>query len=180
MSNNEKIVVNVNSQSRMYQIVATLLAIGAVGMLAWTLAESGWLELAATFLTMFIFQLTKLLFANGLLKVPTGSNKKSFKGTQSLLKTMAMEFKQWQSNSPMWRLAALAFGYTVGFMIARVVMTWALGIFTNVWVAGAVAMIIGALIIFPQLFSQAWKTVSGKVKTTDEEEVVVVEEVKED
>ena len=80
----------------------------------------------------------------------------------------------------MWRLAALAFGYTVGFMIARVVMTWALGIFTNVWVAGAVAMIIGALIIFPQLFSQAWKTVSGKVKTTDEEEVVVVEEVKED
>ena len=98
MSNNEKIVVNVNSQSRMYQIVATLLAIGAVGMLAWTLAENGWLELAATFLTMFIFQLTKLLFANGLLKVPTGSNKKSFKGTQSLLKTMAMEFKQWQSN----------------------------------------------------------------------------------
>lgn len=176
-ANSERIVVNVTNSSRMYQIVATLLAIAAVGMIAWTLAEHGWIELAATAATMFLFQLTKLLFANGLLKVPSGSGKASFKGTQGLLKTMAAEFKAWQANSPMWRLAALALAYTAAFMVARLVMTWALGIFTNIWVAGAVAALLGALIIFPQLFSQAWKTVSGKTQPfVPEQAVTVVEE----
>ena len=172
----EKIIVNIDNNSRIYQIVATLLAIGAVGMIAWALAENGWLELASTGLTMFGFQLTKLMFASGLLKMPTGNNQ-SFKGTQSLLKTMAQEFRQWQANSPVWRLALLAIAYTAGFMIARLVVSWALGIFTNIWVAGAVAALLGSLIIFPQLFSNAWKGISGKIQTKPETNAVVIEEV---
>ena len=56
MSTSQKdgVVVNIQTQSRMYEIVATLLAIGAVGMIAYALAQNGWLEIAATMLTMFI------------------------------------------------------------------------------------------------------------------------------
>lgn len=172
MSADEKtnVTVNVNNQSRMYEIVATLLAIGAVGMIAYALAQKGWLEIAATMLTMFLVQLTKLLFSNGLLKIPEGGTRKGeFQGTTGFVRTAASEFKQWQAKSPVWRLAALALGYTLGFMLARAGMTWALGVFTNVWVAGAAAALLGALIIFPQLFSRAAKTVTGKLSSSSSE-----------
>jgi hypothetical protein len=166
----DKIVVNINSQSRMYEIVATLLAIGAVGMIAYALAQNGWLEIAATMLTMFLTQLMRLLFANGLLKMPEGGTKKGdFQGTAGFVRTALTEFKAWQSRSPIWRLAALAAGYTLLFMAARAAMTWALGVFTNVWVAGAAAALLGALIIFPQLFSRAFRTVSGKLSAPSTE-----------
>ena len=172
MSTSQKdgVVVNIQTQSRMYEIVATLLAIGAVGMIAYALAQNGWLEIAATMLTMFITQLMRLLFANGLLRVPEGGTAKGeFAGTAGFVKTAISEFKAWQARSPIWRLSALAGGYTLLFMGFRALMTWALGVFTNIWVAGAAAALLGSLIIFPQLFSRAAKTVTGRVKTPSTE-----------
>lgn len=157
------VVVNIQQHSRMYSIVATLLMCAAVGMLSFALAQNGWLELAATMLTMFLTQLARLMLANGLLAIPKGAAGASeFQGTKGFIQTAAAEFREWQSRSPMWRLAALAGGYTALFMTARWAMTHALTVFTNVWVAGALAAALASVIIFPSLLGDAARALKSK------------------
>lgn len=169
--NTPNVSVTIQQHSRMYQIVATLLLCGAVGMLSFALAKNGWLELAATTLTMFLVQLARLMLSNGLIAVPKGAGPAEFEGTAGFVRTAAAEFRQWQARSPMWRLAALAALYTAAFMVARLAVTHALGVFTNVWVAGAAAAFLASLIIFPGLIGDAVRAMRSKaapvVTTTD-------------
>src|SRR5699024_8625374 len=69
-----------------------------------------------------------------------------------------------------WRMALLALGFTVGYMIFRWGFSVALGIFSNVWIAGAASALIASFIVAPQLFTNLvskMKTKSGlQVKTT--------------
>ena len=157
-----QVVVNIEQNNRIYQIVATLLLCGAIGMVAYALAKNGWLELAATMLTMFLVQLTTLLFRNGVIGLPEKQDDSAFKGTKGLLRTMAADFRQWQARSPIWRLAALAAAYTLGFMLCRAGVSLALTVFTNMWIAGAAAAFLASLIIFPSLLGNATKFLTDK------------------
>lgn len=175
-----KVVVNIEQNNRIYQIIATLLLCGAIGMTAYALAKNGWLELAATMLTMFLVQFTTLLFKNGIIGLPEKQDDSAFKGTKGLLRTMAADFREWQARSPIWRLAALAAGYTLGFMIVRAGISLALTVFTNVWIAGAAAAFLASLIIFPSLIGNASKFLAskateGKPANEDEKEVITKE-----
>lgn len=167
-----QVVVNVQQNTRMFEIVGTLLFCGSIGMLAYALAKSGWLEIAATMMTMFIVQFGRLLLRHGLIDVPriSGSDQGEFKETSGFVRTALREFGEWQARSPIWRLAALATLYTLTFMLARSGMKVALGIFTNVWVAGSASAFVGALIVFPQLFAkpvQKLKTRQGPAQVAD-------------
>lgn len=156
--------VDNSAGNRPYQIVATLLVCAAVGMTAYALSLNGWLDISATFLAIFTTQLVRLLFANGILALPEHRDS-DFAQTAGFLKVAAMEFRTWQRKSPIWRLTALAVVYAIVFMILRWVMALALGVLTNIWIAGACAALFGALIIFPQLFTNASRSLSSKVKT---------------
>lgn len=175
-----KVVVNIEQNNRIYQIVATLLLCGAIGMAAYALAKNGWLELAATMLTMFLVQLTTLLFRNGIIGLPDKKDNTAFKGTRGLLRTMAADFREWQARSPIWRLSALATAYTLGFMIARAGISQALLVFTNVWIAGAAAAFLASLIIFPSLIGNMTKYLSAKAveskKANEEEKEIITQE----
>lgn len=179
-----KVVVNIEQNNRLYQIIATLLLCGAIGMVAYALAENGWLEIASTMLTMFLVQLTTLLFKNGIVGLPEKQDDSAFKGTKGLLRTMAADFREWQARSPIWRLAALATAYTLGFMLARAGIGQALNVFTNMWIAGAAAAALASLIIFPSLIGNAAKFLSNKAtkgreanatKDEDEKEIITKE-----
>lgn len=173
-----KVVVNIEQNNRIYQIVATLLLCGAIGMVAFALAKNGWLEIAATMLTVFLVQLCRLLFQNGVIGLPEKQSDDAFKGTKGLLRTMAADFRVWQARSPVWRLAALATAYTLGFMLLRWAMGLALGVFTNIWIAGAAAAFLASLIIFPSLIGNAAKYLTDKAtssKKTAEKDVVTKE-----
>lgn len=157
-----QVVVNLEQNNRGYQIVATLLLCGAIGMVAYALARNGWLELAATMLTMFLVQLTTLLFRNGIIGLPEKQDTSAFQGTKGLLRTMAADFREWQARSPIWRLAALATAYTLFFMLCRAGVSLALTVFTNVWIAGAAAAFLASLIIFPSLIGNATKFLTDR------------------
>lgn len=148
--------------NRPYQIIATLLLCGAIGMAAYALAKNGWLELAATMLTMFLFQLARLLFTNGIIGLPERQREGNFTRTAGLLRTMAEDFRVWQAKSATWRLALLATAYTLGFMLARAAISAGLVVFTNVWIAGAAAALLASLIIFPSLLGNAAKYLGEK------------------
>lgn len=169
----EPVVVNVSTEStRVFEIVGTILLIGAIGMGAYALGEYGLLEIAATGLTMFGFQLGRMMLTNGLIVLPSATvGDDDFAQTRGMLKTAFAEYQEWQARSPVLRLAGLALAYTVAFMICRWAVSIALGVFSNVWIAGAVAAAIGAVIIAPNLISDAL----AKMKTLKNEKKKEVE-----
>ena len=158
------VVVNVSTENtRLFEIVGTILMIGAVGMGAYALGEYGLLDVAATGLTMFAFQLGRMMLTNGLIVLPSSTiGDGDFAETRGMLKTAFAEYQAWQARSPIWRLAGLALAYTIAFMVCRWAVTIALGVFTNVWIAGACAAAAGAVIIAPNLISD----MVNKMKST--------------
>ncbi|OYO14040.1 hypothetical protein [Enemella evansiae] len=143
-----------------WTVLGTLLACGAAGMVAWVVSAAGMLDLAATGLTFFT-QLLSMMFKVGLLVLP---EKKSsdFSETSGLLKTAWREFQEFQAKSPIWRLAVLALGFTIVFMIARLGLSFALGVFGNIWIAGAAAALLASLIVAPNLFSGFFSRLKSK------------------
>ncbi|PFG69097.1 hypothetical protein B0O41_3948 [Propionibacteriaceae bacterium ES.041] len=135
-----------------WTVLGTLLACGAVGMLAWAISNAGMLDLAATGLTFFFSQLVSMMFKVGLLVLPEKKSK-DFSQTSGLLKTAWREFQEYQAKSPIWRLALMALGATVVFMVARLGLSLALGVFSNIWIAGAAAALLASLIVAPNLFA---------------------------
>lgn len=168
--------INVNVQSnigKVFEVVGTLLGCGAVGMVAYALAEYGWLEVASTALAMFFFQWVRMMLAAGLIILPDRSvdGEEDFRETRGMLKTAFAEWQEWQAKSPAWRLAALAVGYTVCFMIARWVISLALMVFSSPWIAGAAAMVIAAIIIGPEQIMRLVNKIKGSKtgrKTADD------------
>ncbi|MDR8019218.1 hypothetical protein [Nesterenkonia aerolata] len=161
----EHIDVHVNTRmdsgpdNHLWTVIGTLLACGALGMLGWAISESGYRELAATGLTMFAFQLISMMFKVGLIRIPDQATG-NFKETSGFIKTAIREFYEWQARSPVWRLAALALAFTLGFLIVRWGISTALGIFSNVWIAGAAAAFLASLIVAPRL----WGNITRNLK----------------
>lgn len=58
--------------------------------------------------------------------------------------------------------------YTVGFMVVRLLLTQAMGIFENVWIAGGISALVASVIVAPTLISNLIKGVGSKtgVKVT--------------
>lgn len=58
--------------------------------------------------------------------------------------------------------------YTVGFMVVRLLLTQAMGIFQNVWIAGGISALVASVIVAPTLISNLIKGVGSKtgVKVT--------------
>lgn len=169
MSQDINIKLDRGPDNHVYTIIGTLLACGAVGMAAWAISNAGMLDLAATGLTVFFFQLVQVMMKVGLITLPERKST-DFQQTSGLLKTAWREFQEFQGRSPIWRMALLALGFTVGYMIFRWGLSVALGIFSNVWIAGAASALIASFIVAPQLFTNLvskMKTKSGlQVKTT--------------
>lgn len=169
--------VNLNqsgAENHAWTVLGTLLACGAIGMLAWAISAAGALDLAATGLSFFFVQLFSMMFKAGLLVVPH-KNSSDFVESRGIFKTLWREFQEFQGRSPIWRLALLAFGFTVAYMIFRLGLSFALGVFGNIWIAGAAAALLASFIVSPRLFSSMiakMKTRSGvRIKTRTDEPV---------
>lgn len=163
MSEGQNININLDrgSNSHGWQVLGTIVGIGGVGMIAWAISNAGMLDLAATGLTVFGFQFVQLMLKAGLLVLPENGGK-DFQETRGTLRTAWREFQAFQARSPMWRLAAMAAVYTVCFMIVRLLLTYALGVFENVWIAGGVSALVASVIVAPTLFSNLIKGIGSK------------------
>ena len=140
-----------------WTVLGTLLLCGSAGAIAWLLGNAGMLDLAATGMTFFFTQLINMMFKVGLIVIPENKKDVSFKETSGLLRTAWREFQEYQARSPIWRLAALALGFTIVFMSARYAISIALSVFNNVVAAGAAAGLLASLIVAPNLFSDGLK-----------------------
>lgn len=164
-----------------WQVAGTIIGIGGVGMLAWAMSNAGMLDLAATGLTVFGFQFVGLMLKAGLLVLPEDDGP-DFRETKGALRTAWREFQAFQARSPIWRLALMAVLYTVGFMIVRLLLTQAMGIFQNVWIAGGISALVASVIVAPTLISNLIKGVGSKtgVKVSKDKSDRDVEHVRRD
>lgn len=144
-----------------WQVAGTIIGIGGVGMLAWALSNAGMLDLAATGLTVFGFQFVGLMLKAGLLVLPEDDGP-NFRETKGALRTAWREFQAFQARSPIWRLAAMAVIYTIGFMVVRLLLTYAMGIFSNAWIAGGISALVASVIVAPTLISNLVKGIGSK------------------
>src|SRR5699024_4393511 len=80
----------------------------------------------------------------GLLVLPEDDGP-DFRETKGALRTAWREFQAFQARSPIWRLALMAVLYTVGFMVVRLLLTQAMGIFQNVWIAGSISALVASV-----------------------------------
>jgi hypothetical protein len=162
--NQPNVTVNVNNDSkRVLEIIGTLLLCAAIGMVAWAISSQGqvWVELASTGLTMFLFTFVKMMVNAGLIILPEKTSR-DFQQTSGFLRTAWQEFQVWQAKSPAWRLGALALGSAILFLIVRQGISIALLIFTNIWISGAAAAIVGMLIVSPSLIGDALQRLKTK------------------
>ena len=65
-------------------------------------------------------------------------------------------------QSSILRLALIATGYGVGFVLVRTLIAWCLGVFANIWIALAVGALIASVICFPTLFAGAFRAMKNK------------------
>lgn len=149
------------SDNHTWTVLGTLLACGAIGMLAWAVSAAGALDLAATGLSFFFVQLFSMMFKAGFIVMPE-KNSSDFVESRGMLKTLWREFQEFQGRSPIWRMALLALGFTVVYMVFRLGLSFALGVFSNIWIAGAASALIASFIVSPRLFSSMFSKMKSR------------------
>lgn len=148
----QPITVNVQSGAgELLRIISTILLFGGAGAVAWSVAQGAHREIAATGMTLMIVTMCKLLYARGIIAVPTDGTSDSFTTTKSTVAEMLAEYKGWLAGTSMPALAAISIAYACGFLVLRAGVSAGFSVFSNLWVAGGSAAMVGALVVFPSL-----------------------------
>lgn len=168
---NQPLNITVQSQSaggELLRIVATLLLFGGSGAIAWTVAQGPNAEMAASGLSMMIVMMIKLAYARGRIAVPKGAGDGGdFATTKTVVSQVTAEYKTWMAKASMPVMALIAAGYAVGFLILRAGVAAALGIFSNLYVAGGAAAVVGAIVVFPSLIPSMVRGLKSKGVVTE-------------
>lgn len=142
-------VETLDANNHLFTVIGTIVGAGGLAAIAWVISARGMLDLAATALTMFGFQLVSLMSKVGMIEMPKNKDG-AFKETSSTITTALREFNDWQARSPIWRLAVLALAYTMGFLLLRWGLSQALGVMKDPWIAGGVAALVVAVVVSPR------------------------------
>ena len=141
-----------SAEAHGWQVLGTLLACGAAVSLLYAIAQAGWLELAATGVSMLLVTMARLMWHAGMVAIPKRAvAEDDFKVTRGTMQQIYAEFQQWQARSGVLKIFALALAYTAAFLILRQGVSVALQVFTNIWVAGAAGAAAASVIVAPTM-----------------------------
>lgn len=127
-----------DGNSRLFDIVATLLGCACIGMLTWAVAQSS-LEIAASGATVFFWWTGVNMVKNGLINMPSPrtSEDKDIEAAKGTIATLVRGGKAVIRRSPRWRLVLIGFGVMCGYLALRQALVISLGFFANPWIAGS-------------------------------------------
>lgn len=128
-------------------ILVTLCISAGLTILAWRLSLSGFAEMAASGVTIFLVTLVSYMFKAGILRLPEKSEDDDLAFTKSTLRRIYDEIQAAIVKSSLLKLVLFALAHTLGFMVLRAAVALGIGLLTTWWVALAVGLIIGGLII---------------------------------
>ncbi|GAA4525576.1 hypothetical protein GCM10023160_18670 [Brachybacterium paraconglomeratum] len=152
-----------DANSHTWRVVATFLAIGSLISLAWGLAQFGMLELAATGTAAILSMQIQLMLRNGFIVLPDAkSDDARIEEGKNALRSIVGMFQAILDRSSILRLTMLSIGYGILFVLLRMAIQTALGIFTNIWIALAAGAIVASVICFPTLFAGLIRAMKAK------------------
>lgn len=130
-----------------WNILVTLFISAGLTILAWRLSLSGFAEMAASGVTIFLVTLVSYMFRAGILRLPETAEDDDLAFTKSTLRRIYDEIQAAIVKSSLLKLVLFALAHTVGFLVLRAAVAFGIGLLTTWWVALAVGLIIGGLII---------------------------------
>ncbi|OYO00728.1 hypothetical protein CGZ95_08890 [Enemella evansiae] len=133
--------------ARGWNILFTLLVTAGLTVLAYQLSLSGFAEMAASGVSIFLVTLVGYLFKAGILRLPEKGEDDDLAFTKSTLRRIYDEIQQSIARSSMFKLVLYALAYTAGFMILRAGVAFGISLLTSMWVAIGVGLIVGGLVV---------------------------------
>ncbi|MDP5226899.1 MULTISPECIES: hypothetical protein [Arthrobacter] len=130
-----------------WNILVTLFISAGLTIFAWQLSLSGFAEMAASGVTIFLVTLVGYMFKAGILRLPEKPGDDDLAFTKSTLRRIYDEIQAAIVKSSLFKLVVFALAYTVGFMVLRTAVAFGIGLLTTWWIALAVGLIVGGLII---------------------------------
>ena len=152
----ERITVNVQSGTgEILRIVATLLLFGGAGGIAWSVAQGPNAEMAASGFSMMIVMMIRLAYGAGRISMPARNrapgDDDDFTVTKGVVAQMAGEYRNALAKANMPVMVLISAAYAIGFLVLRAGVSAALGVFSNLVLAGCAAAMVGAIVVFPSL-----------------------------
>ncbi|PWH04962.1 hypothetical protein DEO23_15630 [Brachybacterium endophyticum] len=158
---------NFDSGAHIWRVLATFLAIGSLVSLAYGLTQWGLIEIAATGTSAVLAMLFQLMIRNGFIVFGDGPSEDArIEEGRNALKAIAGMIQAYIDHSSLLRLVLISIGYGVAFVLLRQTVTWALTVFTNIWMALAAGGVIAAFICFPTLFAGLLRAVRSRTHRT--------------
>ncbi len=154
MSEQQKIDIHVQSGTgEILRIVATILLFGGAGAIAWSVAQGPNAEVAASGFSMMIVMMVRLAYGAGRISVPArnGSGTDDFAVTKGVIAQIAGEYRTALAKANLPVMVLISAAYAIGFLVLRAGVGAAMGIFSNLFIAGGAAAMVGALVVFPSL-----------------------------
>ncbi|MBS4103085.1 hypothetical protein [Tsukamurella paurometabola] len=133
------------------RILAVLMACGAVVMGAYAFAEAGYLDEAASGVTVYFATYVRLM-ANNKLLVGKGADV-DFANMRGIAAGLAEDWEKFLAKRKSVALAAIALAYAVVFLVFRQAMIGAFGFFNNILVLGTIGLGLAAVLTLPRLIS---------------------------
>ncbi|GAB3563309.1 hypothetical protein [Spelaeicoccus albus] len=153
----------VDANAHVWRVAGTILAIAAFVSLAWGLSTAGLAELAASGTAAMISCLVQLLIRNGMIVIPERkSDDARIEEGKSAIKSIVGMFQAFLDRSSLLRLALIAIGYAVLFILLRAGIQALLGVFANIWIAGAFGAAVASVICAPTLFTGLFRAMKAK------------------
>lgn len=168
MSTNQPVQVHIQTGAgEIIRIVATLLAFGGVGVLAWVIAQQGYAEKVATVLAAAVAFIATRLWSRGILAIPTtGGPAAGQDHDVDFLRQVGRSATNVsggylaRASVPMLCLIGLTYG--VAFLALRSLIALGLGVFQNLYVAGGAALLLGSIVVLPSLFPSMLSSLKAK------------------
>lgn len=152
------------------RIVSTLLLFGGAGAVAWSVAQGPNAEMAASGFSMMLVMMIRLSYGGGRIAMPTrtgtGGND-DFAVTKGVVSQIAGEYRTAIAKANMPVLVLVSALYAIAFLILRAGVSAALGIFSNLYIAGGCAAMVGAVVVFPSLLPSILSGLKRKGVVTD-------------
>lgn len=140
-------VHNAIGGSKGWNILFTLLITAGLTVLAYQVSLSGFAELAASGVSIFLTALVGNLFKAGVLRLPEKTAGDDLAFTKSTLRRVYDEIQNAIANSGTFKLILFSLAYTVVWLLLRAVVAFGIGLLTTMWVAIGVGLIVGGLVV---------------------------------
>lgn len=142
--------VDASANRQLYVTIGSILVGGGLGMVAWGVWQSNpaLAETAASGLALYISLFVTALFKKGVIALPKG-DEESLPFIKNGIRRGWTEIQEFIARSNTLVLMLIVLGQVIVWLMLRMAVWNAMGIFNNIWVAGGVVALVISPFVIP-------------------------------